>query len=105
MNVSTKVNIGKKHAHKLKRINIGTAKEYLVYRCFSGGCSSYYIPKAALGVLYRCWKCNEDFVFTARNLRQTKVRCENCIVVKDTKKKQKIDELTASILAKLGNKQ
>jgi len=88
------------HIHKYKKIDLGTDKEYLVYKCMHPACS-HYIPIAlAEGKLCECNRCGEPMIITKVTLNgsnggpMAKPHCNDCIERKKVK-----DEDVAAIAA------
>ena len=94
-----------KHSHKLKRVNLGTKTEYIVYKCFRPGCTTYFARPIVVGVSALCWACGKDFTFAVRNLEQVKAKCRKCTGRRDrTEDVEKIDIASDNILKQLGLK-
>lgn len=68
----------KTHKHKLKRVNIGVKKEYIVYKCALSDCSYYVARKLAVGKETICWKCSTVFTMKPRDLDYARPLCINC---------------------------
>lgn len=66
------------HIHKYYRVNLGTRKEYLVYRCARPGCTHFVRPQLVVGLQGICWDCSQPFYLTIKNLHQVKTTCNSC---------------------------
>ena len=70
--------MSKGHTHKYLRVNLGSKKEYPVYRCTRPGCTHYQRASLVVGMQGICWGCSQPFILTVKNLQQVKTTCNAC---------------------------
>jgi len=92
------------HIHRYKKVDIGSEKEYLVYRCMKPACSHYIPIHLSEGKMCECNRCFEPMIITKATLSasgkkpMTRPHCGNCI------KKRKSADATDAIAAFLSGK-
>lgn len=95
-----------KHIHQFERVDIGTKKSYIVYKCSLPNCATYQTPELTVGKLSLCPSCGEVFVLQRNHLQLAKPHCEDCKNDNHWKRKQKetsrevVSEAFAEILMK-----
>ena len=65
--------------HRYIRVNIGSKKEYIVYRCQNFGCNHYIPKKLAPGKLCACNRCGNEMELDSRAMLLEKPHCITCV--------------------------
>lgn len=83
--------------HRVKRVNIGSEKDYFVFQCED--CTYYISAKLAKGKSFRCWDCQQVFQIHPLNFQRKNARCLTCM--KQTAKPSEMDDVIAKALEAL----
>lgn len=70
------------HIHKYQRVNIGTTKDYTVYRCMIDNCNHYLQPVLVINKETQCWgDCGGTLIITHEMASREimKPTCRPCI--------------------------
>jgi len=95
----------KKHVHKYKRMKVGKAKAYSIYRCFQPGCTHYIAEEHIINRFSACWACDQTFLITYK-LIKVKPICEECRAARKADNKAKpiegfsLEDMLANVAAK-----
>lgn len=94
------------HLHKYRKVNLGSDKDYFVYKCMRPACSHYIPVKQAEGKLCECNRCGEPMIITKVVLNgssgkpMARPHCADCI----QRKESKTQDVAAIAEFVLGNK-